>query len=74
MFSYNCDLMEWDGGVTIGFCADSELYDNYDPSSSEIACLNVPNSRWNNVVYLLSNNNPELSPPSKNIIKWYSIV
>ena len=64
VFTYNCELMEWDKNVTIGVNAGDDFYDNYDPSSSDIACLNLPDSNWTNVVYLLSNEPPELLPPS----------
>ena len=64
IFTYNCDLMEWDNGATIGFSAGSNFYANHDPSSSDVACLNRPDSDWSNVVYRLSSDSPELSPPS----------
>lgn len=64
IFTYNCNLMEWDNGVTIGFNGGSSFYENHNPSSSDVACLNRPDSNWTNVIYLLSNDSPELSPPS----------
>ena len=57
--------MEWDNGATIGFSAAGDPYANNDPSSSEIACLNTPLSNWTNVIFRLSDSNPELEPPSK---------
>lgn len=65
VFTYNCNLTEWDDGVTIGFNGGSSFYENHDPSSSEVACLNLPDSIWTNVVYLLSSESPEIPPPSK---------
>ena len=58
IFIYKCGLLEWDNGVTIGYSAGGNPYDNYDPSSSEIACENSPDSEWNNVIYLISENDP----------------
>lgn len=67
VFTYNCDLMEWDNGVTIGFGAGTEIYANHDPSTSAVACLNRPETDWSNIVYLLSNDDPELPPPSMHL-------
>ena len=61
IFTYKCGLLEWDNGVTIGYNAAGDPYDNYDPSSSDIACENDPNSDWNNVVYVLSENDPDVT-------------
>lgn len=47
--------------MTIGFNAAGDPYDNYDPSSSDIACENDPGSDWNNVLYILSENDPRLT-------------
>ena len=55
--------MEWDNGATIGFNAASNSYDNNDPSSADVACLNSPDTVWSNVVYLLSNESPEIPVP-----------
>ena len=52
--------MEWDNGATIGYNAAGNPYENYSPSSSEVACLNWPHSNWSNVDYLLSNETPEI--------------
>lgn len=59
--------MEWDNGATIGFGAGDEVYSNHDPSTSAVACLNRPQSDWSNIVYLLSNDDPELPPPSMHL-------
>ena len=61
IFTYKCGLLEWDNGVSIGYNAAGDAYDNYDPSSSDIACENDPGSDWNNVLYLLSENDPQLT-------------
>ena len=63
IFTYLCGLLEWDNGVTIGFNAASEIYENFIPSSSAVACLNIPYSVWSNVVYRLSAASNELPPP-----------
>ena len=67
IFVYKCGLLEWDNGVTIGFNAASGSYDNYDPSSSNISCLNIVNSNFTNVVYRLSDANPEYPLPRENM-------
>ena len=64
IFTYNCGLMEWDRGATIGFSAAGNPFVNNDPSSSDVACANSPDSDWSNIVYLLSDENPEVPPPS----------
>ena len=65
IFIYDCNLTEWDNGVTIGYSAAGDPYYNNDPSSSEVACLNLPDSNYSNVIYLLSDDSPELPPPGK---------
>ena len=65
IFTYKCGLMEWDNIATIGFSAAGNPFINHDPSSSDVACVNSPDSNWSNVVNLLSNNNPEIPPPGK---------
>ena len=55
--------MEWDNTATIGFNAGGEFYANHDPSSSAVACLNIPVSEWSNVIYRLSASNPESPSP-----------
>ena len=40
--------------MNIGFSAGGDPYDDHDPSSREIACVNRPGSIWNNVIYRLS--------------------
>lgn len=54
IFTYKCGLMDWDSGATIGYSAGGDPYDNHDPSSRSVACVNSPDSDWSNVVYLLS--------------------
>ena len=55
--------MGWDNGATIGYSAGGDPYDNHDPSSSDIACVNSPDSDWSNVVYQISSATPEDPPP-----------
>ena len=61
---YKCGLMEWDSSANIGYTANGDRFDNHDPSSRDVACENSPDSDWNNVIYLLSDANPEDQPPS----------
>ena len=61
IFIYKCGLLEWDNGVTIGYSAGDDPYDNYDPSSSNIACENSPDSEWNNVLYVISDEDPRVT-------------
>ena len=65
VFTYQCGLLEWGNGATIGFNAPGENFDNHDPSYPDIACLNQPISDWSNVVYLLSNDSTEFEIPRK---------
>ena len=60
-----CGLMEWDNGATIGFSAAGNPFANYDPSSSDVACLNSPESNVTNVVFRLSDSSPELEVPGQ---------
>ena len=55
--------MEWDNGATIGYNAAGYSYENYEPSTSDVACLNYPDSNITNVVFLLSKSNPEFAVP-----------
>ena len=68
IFIYQCGLMEWDNGATIGFNAGGDPYANNNPSTSAVACLNSPNSNYSNVVFLLSNENPEIPLPREQIL------
>ena len=62
--------MEWDNGANIGFTANGNPYDDHDPSSSDVACVNSPDSVWSNIIYRLSEDNPEEPlPGKKNLIK-----
>ena len=74
IFTYKCGLMEWDNGATIGFNAAGNPYANNDPSSRAIACVNTPESDWSNVVYVLSNANPEDPAPRKLMSATHVIV
>ena len=57
LFIYNCRQMEWSGNVGIGINADGKFYRNHNLSRSSnanrIACLNVLESDWSNVLYQL---------------------
>ena len=57
--------MEWDNNANIGYSASGDPYDNHDPSSSDVACVNSPDSDWSNVYYLLSDVTPEDTPAGK---------
>lgn len=59
--------MEWDNGVIIGISDGADFYDNFDPSSSAVACLNLPASNLSNVIYRLSEASPEVPPPGKSL-------
>ena len=61
VFIYKCGLMEWDNNATIGYTSNGDPFDNNNPSSREVACVNSPDSDWSNVLYQLS----EASPPGK---------
>ena len=63
IFIYQCGLMGWDNGATIGFNAAGEMFANHDPSTSEVACLNIPSTPWSNVIFRLSANSSEAPPP-----------
>ena len=63
IFTYKCGLMDWDNGATIGFNAAGDPYAINDPSSSEVACLNYPNSNYSNLIFLLSYESPEIPVP-----------
>lgn len=73
LFTYNCALTEWDNGVTIGFSDGGDMYDTFNPSSSEVACLNLPASNFSNIIYLLSAANPEIPPPRMYIPIFYKL-
>ena len=63
IFVYYCGRLEWGNGPIIGYNAAGERFDNHDPSSVEIACLNFPASYWQNVVYRLSTDSSEIPVP-----------
>ena len=65
IFTYKCGLMEWDNGAIIGYNAAGESFANHDPSTSDVACLNSPDSDYYNAIYLLSNESPEIPSPRK---------
>ena len=62
-----CGLMEWDNGATIGFNSAEGRYANNDPSSSNVSCVNSPDSQWSNVIFRLSDDSPEYPSPSQYI-------
>ena len=65
LFTYKCDLMEWDNGVTIGYSDGDEFFMNNVPSTREVACFNLPVSNFSNIIYRLSAANPEIPPPGE---------
>ena len=54
VFTYNCSLIAWDNGVTIGFSAAGQRYNNSDLSGFDLACINGNVSDWSNVIHRLS--------------------
>ena len=70
VFTYQCGLMEWSRGATIGFNAAGQIYENHPFSGSEnvheIACVNSPDLEWSNLVYKLTNESlgPLPDPPT----------
>lgn len=58
IFTYECGLLQWDNGATIGYNAGPEHFDNHDPSSSDVACVNHPASNISNVFYTLHEAEP----------------
>ena len=61
--------MEWDNNATIGYTSNQDPFDNHDPSSREVACVNRPDSDWSNVLYQLS----KASPPGKEDVRVHCI-
>jgi len=60
VFIYSCNLLEWAGTslstlASVGFCSERKIYQNHLLANTTIArhvaCLNLPSSVWNNVVY-----------------------
>ena len=55
VFTYMCGEMNWSGGATIGFIADSSFYANHPLSgtanANDVACVNSPATVWSNVFY-----------------------
>ena len=74
VFTYFCGLMEWGSFANIGFNSAGGQYANNDPSSSDVACESSPESEWSNVVYRLSDANPEFPAPGKSLVPFYSLV
>ena len=58
IFIYECGLLQWDNFATIGYNAGPEHYDNHDPSSSDVACVNHPANNFSNVFYTLHEAEP----------------
>ena len=57
--------MEWGIDSTIGFNAGSEKFANFTSvnRASDIDCFNIPDSEYTNIIYLLSNESPEIPVP-----------
>ena len=62
VFTYDCNLAEWGTSVTIGFNAAGEVFENNEYTTYDIACSN-PFSNLINVIYRLSEENPEYILP-----------
>ena len=58
IFIYECGLLQWDSSATIGYNAGPEHYDNHDPSSNAVACVNYPANNFSNVFYTLHEADP----------------
>ena len=69
VFIYQCGLMQWDNGATIGYNAGPDHFDNHHPSTSDIACVNYPNSNFSNVFYTLHEAEPLPTVPGKTLSK-----
>ena len=58
VYTYKCGDLNFSGGATIGFVTGDGLFANHNASirgsPQFIACLNMPNSPWVNVVYEIS--------------------
>ena len=65
IFTYDCNLTEWGTTVTIGYDASGEAFENNDYTSSAIACSSLPQSNITNVIYRLSNEDPEYPRPGR---------
>ena len=63
IFIYNCALMEWGNSATIGYNAAGESFANHELTTSAVACLNDPTSDYSNLIYLLSDESPEVPLP-----------
>lgn len=57
--------MQWDNFATIGYNAGPDHYDNHDPSSSAVACVNYPANNFSNVFYQLHEAEPLPTEPGK---------
>ena len=69
IFTYYCGLLEWGTSATVGYNAAEDGFNNYDPSSMDIACLNAPLiSNWSNVVYRLSTDSNEFDVPGNHVV------
>lgn len=62
--------MQWARSPTIGFNAAGELFENHPNTGSnfadDIACVNDPDSVWNNVIYSITSslNETRQNPPT----------
>ena len=65
IFTYDCNLMEWGTSATVGFNANDDPFMNHPYITYQIACLNLPDSNIYNVIYRLSENDPEYVLPRK---------
>ena len=69
--------MGWDSGATIGFSAGPDHFDNHDPSSSAVACVNQSVSSFSNVFYQLHEAEPLPTAPGiytklhASILSWF---
>ena len=58
VFTYFCGDLNYSNGATIGFVTPDGLFANhpatFSGSAQSIACSNLPNTPWVNVVYLIT--------------------
>ena len=66
IFIYECDELEWDnsGTSTVGYNTPDH-YDNHEPHSMGVACVNQPDSEFSNVFYTLHEAEPLPTVPRK---------
>ena len=82
IYTYFCGDLGFSGNVTIGFATGDGMFADHESTLSgnaqSIACLNIPDSPWVNIVYGISssgkasNSQLELLPNCKISLLFYS--